>query len=67
MGRLEGKVAVLTGGGAGIAKAAAKAFVREGAKVALIELDREVGERAEREIGENALFVQTDVLRGRFK
>jgi NAD(P)-dependent dehydrogenase (short-subunit alcohol dehydrogenase family) len=63
MGRLEGKVAFLTGGGAGIAKAAAKLFVREGAKVALIELDREVGERAAREIGADALFVQTDVTK----
>jgi NAD(P)-dependent dehydrogenase (short-subunit alcohol dehydrogenase family) len=62
--KLEGKVAFLTGGGAGIAKATAKAFVREGAKVALIELNPEVGERAEREIvdaGGEALFVETDV------
>jgi NAD(P)-dependent dehydrogenase (short-subunit alcohol dehydrogenase family) len=61
MGRLEGKVAFLTGGGAGIAKATAKAYVREGAKVALAEINREVGERAAREIGDSALFIQTDV------
>jgi NAD(P)-dependent dehydrogenase (short-subunit alcohol dehydrogenase family) len=64
MARLDGKVAFLTGGGAGIAKATAKAYVREGARVALIELNREVGERAEREIreaGGEALFVETDV------
>ncbi|HUP96017.1 MAG TPA: SDR family NAD(P)-dependent oxidoreductase [Burkholderiales bacterium] len=64
MRKLEGKVAFLTGGGAGIAKATAKAFVREGAKVALIELNPEVGQRAEREIvdaGGEALFVETDV------
>src|SRR4051812_13714864 len=64
VGRLDGKVAFLTGAGAGIAKATAKAFVREGAKVALIEIRREVGERAEREIrdaGGDALFVETDV------
>ena len=64
MAKLQGKVAFLTGGGAGIAKAAAKAFVAEGAKVALIEINREAGERAEREIrdsGGDALFVQTDV------
>ena len=66
MGRLEGKVAFLTGAGAGIAKATAKAYVREGAKVALIELSREAGERAEREIreaGGDAIFVETDVTR----
>jgi NAD(P)-dependent dehydrogenase (short-subunit alcohol dehydrogenase family) len=64
MGKLTGKVAFLTGAGAGIAKATAKLFVSEGAKVAIIELSREAGERAEREIRESggeALFVQTDV------
>lgn len=65
-GRLEGKVGFLTGAGAGIAKATARAFVREGAKVAIVELDRAAGERAEREIrdaGGDALFVETDVTR----
>jgi NAD(P)-dependent dehydrogenase (short-subunit alcohol dehydrogenase family) len=64
MGRLQGKVAFLTGAGAGIAKATAKAFVREGASVAIVELNRETGESAEREIraaGGEALFVETDV------
>ena len=64
MAKLEGKVVFLTGGGAGIAKATAKACVREGARVALIEINREAGERAEREIreaGGEALFVETDV------
>lgn len=64
MDRLKGKVAFLTGAGAGIAKATAKAFVREGARVALFEIDRQVGERAAREIvqdGGEAIFVETDV------
>ena len=62
--RLKGKVAFLTGAGAGIAKATAKAYVAEGAKVAIIELNREAGEAAEREIraaGGDAIFVETDV------
>jgi NAD(P)-dependent dehydrogenase (short-subunit alcohol dehydrogenase family) len=61
---MKGKVAFLTGAGAGIAKATAKAFAREGAKVALFELNRESGESAEKEIraeGGDALFIETDV------
>jgi NAD(P)-dependent dehydrogenase (short-subunit alcohol dehydrogenase family) len=64
MARLQGKVGFLTGAGAGIAKATAKMFVAEGAKVALIEMNREAGTRAEREIveaGGEALFIETDV------
>ena len=64
MARLKGKVVFLTGAGAGIAKATARACAREGAKVALIEVDSEAGTNAERQIreeGGDALFVQTDV------
>lgn len=64
MGRLAGKVAFLTGAGGGIAKAAALAFAREGARVGLLEIDRGAGQEAEREIlaaGGEALFVETDV------
>lgn len=66
MGKLTGRVAFLTGAGAGIAKATAKLFVAEGARVAIIEIKREVGEKAEREIreaGGEALFVETDVTK----
>src|SRR2546423_6785088 len=65
-GRLQGKVAFLTGGGAGIAKATALAYVKEGAKVALIEISREAGQSAERKIraaGGDAFFVETDVTK----
>ena len=64
MPRLAGKVAFLTGGGAGIAKASALAFVREGARVALVDINGEAGRRAEQEIGEaggEVLFVEADV------
>ena len=66
MPRMAGKVAFLTGAGAGIAKASAKAFAREGARVALFEIDVAAGQRAEREIrdaGGEALFIETDVTR----
>jgi NAD(P)-dependent dehydrogenase (short-subunit alcohol dehydrogenase family) len=64
VGRLNGKVAFLTGAGAGIAKATALACVREGAKVAIIELNKETGAAAERDVraaGGDALFIATDV------
>jgi len=64
MDRMKGKVAFLTGAGAGIAKATAKAFAREGAKVALFEINREAGQDAENEIraeGGDAIFIETDV------
>ena len=63
MGKLQGKVAFLTGAGAGIAKATAKAFVQEGARVGIIELNREAGQAAQKEIGADALFVETDVTK----
>lgn len=62
--RLEGKIALLTGGGAGIAKATAKAFVRAGAKVAILDINAEAGAAAERELrsaGGDAIFIETDV------
>jgi len=64
MGRLQGKVAFITGAGAGIAKASALAFIREGAKVALAEINPELGRAAEkqaREAGGDAIFIETDV------
>ncbi len=64
MGRLDGKVAFITGAGAGIAKAAALLFAREGARVALIELNAEAGTNVQAAVhaqGGDALFVQTDV------
>ncbi|MGH8619342.1 MAG: SDR family NAD(P)-dependent oxidoreductase [Burkholderiales bacterium] len=66
MGRLDGKVAFITGGGAGIAKAAALLFAREGARVAIAELATAAGRATEklvREAGGDALFVQTDVTK----
>lgn len=46
MARLHGKRAIITGGGNGIGAAAALLFVREGAQVAILDVDREAGERA---------------------
>jgi NAD(P)-dependent dehydrogenase (short-subunit alcohol dehydrogenase family) len=64
MGKLDGKVAFITGAGAGIAKAASLMFAREGARVSVIELNAENGANTEKSVraqGGEALFIQTDV------
>ena len=64
MGRLDGKVAFITGAGAGIAKVAADLFSKEGARVALIEINDATGAAAEKMLrgkGREALFVRTDI------
>jgi len=65
-GRLQGSSAFITGAGAGIAKVASLIFAREGAKVAVIEINAEKGEaaaQAVRDAGGDALFIQTDITR----
>jgi 3-oxoacyl-[acyl-carrier protein] reductase len=57
--RLEGRVAIVTGGGHGIGKAYSRRLADEGAAVVIAELDGAAGERVATEVG--GLAVRTDV------
>jgi NAD(P)-dependent dehydrogenase (short-subunit alcohol dehydrogenase family) len=58
---LTGKVAAITGGGRGIGRAIAQALSREGARVAVGDLDRESAEQVAAELGADALGLPLDV------
>ena len=63
-GQLEGKVALVTGAGSGIGRASALAFVREGARVVVVDVNVEGGEGTMdliEEAGGQAAFVKADV------
>ena len=61
MKRLEGKVAVVTGGNSGIGLATAKQFRDEGARVAISGRSQKTLDEALKELGKDALAVQADV------
>lgn len=63
MGRLAGKIAVITGGNSGIGLATAKRFVAEGAQVFITGRCQDELDRAVREIGPGVTGVQGDVSR----
>lgn len=62
-GRLQGKVAIVTGASQGMGEAHARLFVREGARVVMTDVNEARGQELADEFGENALFVSHDVRR----
>lgn len=60
-GRLDGKVAVITGGASGIGEGTVRRFVEEGARVVVADVQDEPGRALAAEIGSSARFVHTDV------
>lgn len=62
MSRLSGKVAIITGAAQGMGAAHAKAFIEQGAKVVLTDLNEEKGKAFAAELGENALFIKQNVV-----
>src|SRR5438128_5141271 len=60
MGRLSGKVAIITGAASGQGEAEARLFAAEGAKVVLTDV-QDNGEQVAAEIGDAAYFIKHDV------
>lgn len=63
MGRLSGKVAIITGASQGMGEQHAKEFVGEGAKVILTDLNEAAGQALAASLGDNAMFLRQDVAK----
>ncbi|CDY70698.1 BnaCnng69400D, partial [Brassica napus] len=59
--KLEGKVAVITGGASGLGKATAEECVSQGAQVIIVDIDEEAGRMVATELGSAANFIRCDV------
>ena len=65
MGKLDGKVAIITGGAGGIGSGMAKAMVKEGAIVTIVDLNEETGKAMEKELQQyspESMFMQVNLM-----
>jgi len=63
MGKLDGKVAVITGGASGIGAAAVRLFVEEGCRVVIADVQDDKGARLADELGKSCAYLHADVSR----
>lgn len=61
MGRLENKVAIVTGGASGIGEGTVRRFVEEGAKVVIADVQDDAGAALQADLGDAVLYQHTDV------
>jgi len=63
LGKLDGKVAVITGGASGIGAAAVRLFVEEGCRVVIADVQDDKGTRLADELGKSSAYLHADVSR----
>ncbi|MBV2159634.1 glucose 1-dehydrogenase [Achromobacter denitrificans] len=61
MSQLQGKVAIVTGGGSGFGEGIVKLYAKEGAKVVIADINKDAADRVAREVGSAALAIKADV------
>lgn len=64
MGKLEGKIAIITGGAGGIGSGIARAMAKEGAKIAIVDLNKETGDATAAELQKmqpDSIFIQANL------